>query len=157
MLLAMPDCESTTQVLPLVHPDDSEGWHDFDVPVEMSMCRARRIDVWTDNDMLHVETHFQDSGSMPDGTRVAVHEYLLSATANRATGKLLSLHADPRILPYADCPSAPGNIDRLVGTPLADLRTQVIERLPGNLGCTHLNDALRSLAEAPVLASALGQ
>ena len=145
------------EVVSLVNPDDTAGWHAFDVPVEMSMCRARRIDVWFEGDTLQAEAYFQDSGSMPDGTRVAVHEYVVRAAAERETGRLLSLDADPRILPYGECPSAPGNIGRLVGTPLAELREQVIERLPGNLGCTHLNDALRSLAEAPTLAAALNR
>jgi len=31
----------------------------------------------------------------------------------------------------------------------------VLARLPGILGCTHLNDALRALTEVPVLAAAL--
>jgi hypothetical protein len=143
------------EVVSLVNPEDPSGWHAFDVPTEMSMCRARRIDAWLDDDRICAEAYFQDSGSMPDGGRVAVHEYVVHATAARDSGVLLSLQADPRILPYSECPSAPNNINRLVGTPLADLREQVIERLPGNLGCTHLNDVLRSLAEVPVLAAAL--
>ncbi len=143
------------EVVSLVNPSDPAGWHAFDVPTQMSMCRARRIDVWLENDSIHAEAYFQDSGSMPDGGRVAVHEYVVHAAAARDSGVLLSLQADPRILPYSECPSAPNNINRLVGTPLADLREQVIERLPGNLGCTHLNDVLRSLAEVPVLAAAL--
>jgi len=147
--------QNECEVVSLVSPDDKSGWHDFEVPVAMSMCRARRIDVWIEGNALHAEAYFQDSGSMPDGTRVAVHEYVVQATAQRDTGALLSLEADPRILPYGECPSAPANIGRLVGTPLAELREQVIQRLPGNLGCTHLNDTLRSLAEAPVLAAAL--
>jgi hypothetical protein len=50
---------------------------------------------------------------------------------------------------------AVANADRMVGTPLADLRTAVLEQLTratqGHDGCTHLNDVLRSLAEVPVL------
>jgi hypothetical protein len=84
-----------------------------------------------------------------------VHEYVVHATAERDTGELLSLRAEPRILPYRECPSAPDNIGRLIGVPIGELRERVIERLPGNLGCTHLNDVLRSLAEVPVLAKQL--
>lgn len=142
-------------VVPLVNPQDPQGWHAFDVPTEMSMCRARRIDVWLEDEHVCAQAYFQDSGSMPDGGRVAVHEYLVHAVAERDSGILRNLQAQPHILPYPECPSAPGNIGRLVGTPLAELREQVIERLPGNLGCTHLNDVLRSLAEVPVLAAAL--
>jgi len=35
------------------------------------------------------------------------------------------------------------------------MRDTVLERLKGVNGCTHLNDALRSLADAPVLARLL--
>jgi len=142
-------------VVSLVNPADPPGWHAYDDPKEMSMCRARRIDVWLEDDRVCAEAYFQDSGSQPDGSRVAVHEYLVHATMDRATGMLLSLRADPRILPYRECPSAPDHIGRLVGLRVGDLREQVIEHLPGNLGCTHLNDVLRSLAEVPVLVEGL--
>ena len=39
--------------------------------------------------------------------------------------------------------------------PAAALRHVVLERLARTNGCTHLNDALRALAEVPVLADAL--
>jgi hypothetical protein len=68
---------------------------------------------------------------------------------------LTSVWADPRILPYAECPLAAPNVDRLVGTPLAELREVVLERLKGVAGCTHLNDALRALAEVPRLVASL--
>jgi hypothetical protein len=38
---------------------------------------------------------------------------------------------------------------------LADLRQLVLERLRGTAGCTHLNDALRALAEVPHLVALL--
>jgi hypothetical protein len=38
---------------------------------------------------------------------------------------------------------------------LPDLRGEVLRRLRGTDCCTHLNDALRSLAEVPVLAATL--
>lgn len=136
---------------PLVHPDDPLGWHQLDEQPQVSMRRARRIDVWLDGDTVRVDASFQDSAGDPDHGRVAVHEYLLSATADAATMTLTSVTADPRILPYLECPNAPGNIGRLVGTPVAELRTTVLEQLPKTDGCTHLNDALRALAEVPVL------
>ncbi len=136
---------------PLVHPDDPLGWHELPEQPQVSMRRARRIDVWLDADTVRVEASFQDSAGDPDHGRVAVHEYLLSATADAATMTLTSVTADPRILPYLECPNAPGNIGRLVGTPMADLRATVLERLAKTDGCTHLNDALRALAEVPVL------
>ena len=47
------------------------------------------------------------------------------------------------------------NISRLLGARLPELRQAVLEELPGTLGCTHLNDALRALAEVPVLVNHL--
>jgi hypothetical protein len=43
----------------------------------------------------------------------------------------------------------------MLGAPLSDLRTKVLDTLPGILGCTHLNDVLRSMAEVPQLAAQL--
>ncbi len=54
-----------------------------------------------------------------------------------------------------ECPGAARNVGRLVGTPVAALRENVLEMLPGTLGCTHLNDVLRALADVPKLAEAL--
>jgi hypothetical protein len=50
---------------------------------------------------------------------------------------------------------SPGPIAALTGLPMSELRPAVIERLRGPLGCTHLNDMLRSLADVPGLASQL--
>ena len=67
------------------------------------------------------------------------------------------MDALPRVLPYVECPLAATNAEWLVGTPLALLRREVLDRLRGEDCCTHLNDALRALAEVPVLAGALDQ
>lgn len=151
---ALEDIRSTNQnhrpVVPLPHPDDPEGWHELTLHTDTSMRRARRIDVWCD-DLIHIDATFQDSASVPAGGREAIHEYLLQATADPRTMTLLSVQADPRILPYLECPAAADNVGALVGVPLRELRTEVLERLRRIKGCTHLNDALRALAEVPVL------
>jgi Protein of unknown function (DUF2889) len=98
---------------------------------------------------------FQDSSTEPTGGRVAVHEYRLAATADPRTGRLLSLEADPRVLPFYECPLAARGLDALLGTPLAELRTVVLKQLAGAAGCTHLNDAVRALAEVPTLIARL--
>lgn len=142
------------RVEPLPATDDPHGWHELPSIADVSMRRARRIDVRL-TDVIEATAFFQDSATSPDGGRIAVHEYLVSATADRRTGRLLSVEADPRVLPFRECPRATGNIERLVGTPMFRLRDAVIEELRGTLGCTHLNDTLRALAEVPVLARAL--
>jgi hypothetical protein len=47
------------------------------------------------------------------------------------------------------------NLSRLLDSELPQLRQTVLDQLPGTLGCTHLNDALRALAEVPTLVNHL--
>jgi len=143
-----------TRVQPLENPDDPQGWHALGEQEGPSARRARWIDVWLEG-VLRIEAGFQDSCTMPDGSRGAVHEYLISATADPQTHELLSLEADPRVLPFGECPAAILNIGRLVGAPLPAFRKHVLDQLPGTLGCTHLNDVLRALADTPQLARRL--
>ena len=134
---------------------DDLAWHPRARPAEVTMRRARRIDVWADGGVLHVDAFFQDSSTLPEGGRQSVHEYTLTAQADLATGILRSVTPVPRVLPYRECPLAVVNVGALAGLPLRDLRGAVLERLPGPLGCTHLNDMLRSLAAVPALARQL--
>lgn len=146
--------QAVQPVGPLVLPDDPLGWHELaDLP-QVSMRRARYIDVWVD-DLIQIDAGFQDSAGDPDHGRVAVHEYRLRATADPLLLTLTSLSPDPRVLPYNECPAAVNNAQQLVGTPLARLRSTVLDRLGRTNGCTHLNDMLRSLAEVPALLAQL--
>jgi hypothetical protein len=142
-------------VPPLVDANDPLGWHDVGEHPEIAMRRARRIDVWADGDNLGIDAMFRDSCWDPDGTEIAVHEYQLLGVADRASGVLTSIEAQPRVLPYLECPAAAANAAWMVGTPLREFRVRVLESIRGTDCCTHLNDALRSLAEVPVLADSL--
>lgn len=152
---ALTDWDSSRQnfapVVPLPDPDDPAGWHALPQIEGTTMRRARRIDVWREGRHIRVDAMFQDSASVPAGGRVAVHEYTLQAQADAATLRLTGVQAQPRILPYPECPSAVQHLDRLVGAPMRELRAVVLEQLPRTFGCTHLNDALRALAEVPAL------
>jgi hypothetical protein len=143
-----------TPVVSMCDPADPEGWHHLAEQSGVAMRRARWIDVWVDG-LIHIESGFQDSATSPAGGREAVHEYLVAATADPVTGQLLSISADPRILPYAECPAAAANAGRMIGHTLGELRSSVLQVLTGVAGCTHLNDALRALAEVPQLAAQL--
>lgn len=149
--------QNSADVVPLPNPADPLGWHELPAFEGMSMRRSRRIDVWCDGDQLRIDAMFQDSASTPSGTRKAVHEYSLDVVADLPSLTLTSVHATPRILPFPECPSAVQNTDRLLGVPLRDLRSAVLEHLPKTLGCTHLNDALRALAEVPMMFDALNR
>lgn len=143
-------------VPPLDAGPDPDAWHVLPAQGGQAAARrARRIDVRVEGDLIVVDSHFQDSCTRPDGQRLAVHEYLLSATADRATMTLRSLSADPRVLPFGYCPNAILNIGRLVGTSIADLRRTVLTEFARTEGCTHLNDMMRAMAEVPQLVAAI--
>jgi hypothetical protein len=147
--------QNSADVTDLRRPDDPDGWHAFTQQGGVvGMRRARRIDVWLDG-VIHIDSAFQDSATNPKGGRTAVHEYVLRATADPGSLRLLTVDAEPRVLPYSECPGAAPNVARLVGEPLGELRETVLKSLPGTLGCTHLNDALRALAEVPALVGRL--
>jgi Protein of unknown function (DUF2889) len=146
--------QSCATVPSLVNPEDPEGWHPLPPQVGVGMRRARRIDVWADGDEFAIDVGFQDSGTQPDSDdRMAIHEYQVSAKTS--AGMLADLKIDARILPYQECPGAVIHAQRMLGAPLSELRAKVLETLPGILGCTHLNDVLRSMAEVPQLAAQL--
>lgn len=145
-----PD-RATARAPDLRNPDDPEGWHTFTHQEgRAGMRRARRIDVWVDN-VIMIDSAFQDSASTPEGMRAVIHEYRLTATADPRTFRLKSIEAEPRVLPFPECPGAAQNISRLIGSEMSRLRDTVLAELKGTLGCTHLNDALRALAEVPAL------
>ena len=135
--------------------DDHLAWHPHPNPAGVTMRRARRIDVWVTGPVIHVDAFFQDSSTLREGGRQAIHEYTLTAEAELDTGVLRTVTPVARVLPYHECPLAVGNAAAVTGLPMSDLRTSVLERLRGPLGCTHLNDMLRSLAAVPALAARL--
>ncbi len=140
-----------TPTCDLRNPEDPQGWHEFTVQDgKVGLRRARRIDVQL-TDVIVIDSAFQDSATTSAGGRAVVHEYRLRATADARSLRLLSIDAEPRVLPFVECPGAAANAARLLGTPLPELRDKVLAELKGTAGCTHLNDALRALAEVPVL------
>lgn len=141
----------------LRNPEDPEGWHDLPDQEGPGFRRARRIDVTRDEaaGVIRIDAAFQDSATRMQEGRIAIHEYRLVATADMNTLELLTLEPEARILPYPECPGAVGNTQRLIGLPIADIRANVLTQLRGPQGCTHLNDALRALAEVPKLAAYL--
>jgi hypothetical protein len=140
-----------TPTTDLRHPEDPTGWHELTAQDgHVGLRRARRIDVRLAEEIV-IDSAFQDSATTPAGGRAVVHEYRLMATADRETLRLRSIAAEPRVLPFVECPAAALNLGGLLGTPLPALRDKVLVQLKGTAGCTHLNDALRALAEVPVL------
>lgn len=141
----------------LRNPADPQGWHELPENDGPGFRRARRIDVMRDEakGIIRIDAAFQDSAARRNGSRVAIHEYNIAATADLSTLELLTLEPEARILPFSECPGAVRNTQRLIGGRLPEIREQVIANLRGPQGCTHLNDALRALAEVPKLADYL--
>lgn len=146
--------QEVVPVGPFLNPADPEGWHVLAEQTGPAHRRARRIDLWREGSAVQVDSWFQDSAVMPDDSRIAVHEYAVSATV-ADDGTLAAVRADALILPYAECPGSVHQVQRLLGRPVAALRNAVPVDLAGPLGCTHLNDVLRALADVPALAARL--
>lgn len=134
---------------------DPLAWHELPEITEMSMRRTRRIDVWRERGVVHVDSMFQDAATRPQRGRVAVHEYTLRASVDGATSVVTSVLAQPRVLPYAECPLAASSAQRLVGHRVDELGLAVSQELRGTVGCTHLNDALRALGDVAALLAEL--
>jgi hypothetical protein len=117
------------------------------------MRRSRRIDV-RPGATIRIDAMFRDSYGDPDGREVVLHEYRVDLAVDPATLEVLTVTAEPRVLPYDECPAAAASVNRLVGLGAGELRTEVGRRLAGIAGCTHLNDLLRSLACLPGLLTA---
>jgi Protein of unknown function (DUF2889) len=137
--------------------DDLLAWHELLEVEEVSARRSRRIDVWREGNEYVVDSFFQDSGTSPSGQRIAVHEYTIEARFDAGTGLVTQIQAVPQVLPFVECPMATLAVHRLIGQPIREFRSIVNELLPGVDGCTHMNDALRALAETPVLAAQLSE
>ena len=133
---------------------DPLSWHAItELPVG-AMRRRRRIDV-ANTGHLAIDAMFRDTHVGPDGTETVLHEYSLSACADARSLEILRCQAEARVLPWVECPAAAASAGRLAGHRLPELRTFVRQSLTGTSTCTHLNDLLRSLADAAPLAERL--
>jgi hypothetical protein len=126
--------------------DDADrwGWHAM-APLERDWMRRRRcLDVRVDADgAFEIWAMFRDTVGEVDGAEVVLHEY--AVTASGSGDVVEAVAAEPRVLPFPECPAAADAVGDLVGGRLADLSTSVPERLTGIRSCTHLNDLLRAL------------
>src|SRR5207302_5268991 len=117
---------NVADVPPLGDVNDPWSWHELGDHPAVAMRRARRIDVWRDDGQIAIDAMFRDSCWTPDGTEVAVHEYRINATVDPNTMTVASLVAEPRVLPYRECPGAARNAARMGGVGVGDLRSEVL-------------------------------
>jgi len=136
--------------------DDPQGWHEIPKLGRGAMRRRRRIDL-IDADPWRVDAMFRDTHVGPAGDETVVHEYSLDATIERESLRVLACSADPRVLPWTECPAAAASAERLAGRRVEELRGFVRQELKGTSTCTHLNDLLRSLADVAPLVRQLAR
>jgi Protein of unknown function (DUF2889) len=132
--------------------DDPWAWHQVAALPRHAMRRRRRIDVHRESaGRVGIDAMFRDSYVRSDGVETIIHEYTLVAVVDADTGVILDSRATPRVLPWQECPGAVASAQRITGMTLQDLHFRVRQELSGTSTCTHLNDLLRSVADAEAL------
>jgi hypothetical protein len=143
----------------ITDPGDPLGWVAFDPLPPYSTRRIRRLDVWRDagseGGRVHVDGFFRDTCVDGDANETVVHEYTVDVTVDPDTMVITECSAEPRVLPWLECPQAIGSAGRLVGWVVDDLRPEARTKLVGPSTCTHLNDVLRGLEDVHWLADLL--
>jgi hypothetical protein len=143
-IMPVPECPAAPA---LEDPTDPDGWHAMEPLPATSMRRRRRIDVLPQpGDLVRVDATFRDSFWEPSGEEVVLHEYLLAAEVD-GEGRILRIEAEPRVLPWPECPAAAASAGQLIGTTAEELPDKVKQDLRGISSCTHLNDLFRSLRD----------
>ena len=136
----------------LDHSNDSWAWHQVAALPRHAMRRRRRIDVHGESDgRVGIDAMFRDTYVRSDAVETIIHEYTLVAVVDADTGVIVDSRATPRVLPWQECPGAVASAHRIVGMTLQELHFRVRQELSGTSTCTHLNDLLRSIADAEAL------
>jgi hypothetical protein len=149
-------------------PGDPGGWHDEPALPPGAMRRRRRIDVVRapaagpapsgardGGGAITVHAMFRDTWMDLGGREEVLHEYEVRAMFDAGGTVVAGIVAEPRVLPFGECPGAAAAVGRLVGHDAADLRATVRQTLFSTDSCTHLNDLLRALGDVPALAALL--
>ena len=123
---------------------DRLAWHDIG-PLEMDWMRRRRcIDVTVGPDgTFAIWAMFRDTVGEGEGDEVVLHEY--AVRVGGVDGVVGPVEAEPRVLPFPECPAAADAVGALVGSELRSWARVVPDTLTGIASCTHLNDLLRAL------------
>jgi hypothetical protein len=136
----------------LDHDGDPRAWHAIGPLPRHGMRRRRRIDIHEETaGRIGIDAMFRDTYVRTDGVETIIHEYTLAAVVDAATGVVVDSRATPRVLPWQECPGAVASAARITGMTLQELHFRVRQELFGTSTCTHLNDLLRSVADAEAL------
>jgi hypothetical protein len=156
LLTSLKDGGTVTPTGPVApdldHSDDRWAWHQVAALPRYAMRRRRRIDVHEESaGRVGIDAMFRDTYVRGDGVETIIHEYTLDAVVDAETGIIVESRATPRVLPWQECPGAVASAGRITGMTLQDLHFRVRRELSGTSTCTHLNDVLRSVADAEAL------
>jgi hypothetical protein len=115
--------------------------------------RRRRLDVVpaATPGAARFDAHFRDSHVDAHGVERCVHEYTVVGEIDTVRRTIVDLTTRARVLPWQECPGAVASAGRVREVPLTDLRDYVRAEFAGVSTCTHLNDTLRSFADADTL------
>ncbi|CAA0137598.1 Uncharacterised protein [Mycolicibacterium vanbaalenii] len=137
--------------------DDPVAWHRMPALTAQNMRRRRRIDVspGASPGVVAIDAMFRDSYVRADGVETVIHEYVLNADVEAESRTIVGCRASTRVLPWQECSSAAASAERSVGMTLSELHSKVRVEFVGIQTCTHLNDLLRSVADAESLIAQL--
>ena len=128
--------------------DIGADWHEETEFAPGSMQRRRLLDVLPQADgSTELHMWFRDSLHRAVDDDGALHEYIVRARLD-VDGLLADAKAEPRSLPMGDCPLAASHVELLEGRTVSQIDEGVRAHLRSELGCTHLNDAMRFLRSA---------
>jgi hypothetical protein len=128
---------------------DADPWAFHPAPaLEADQMRRRRcldvsVDAQGEGSPFSVWAWFRDTVGEGDGREAVLHEYCVEVSGTGT--RLQSLDAEPRVLPFPECPGAASAVGSLSGVDVRELGSAVPEVLSGIASCTHLNDLLRAL------------
>jgi hypothetical protein len=134
--------------------DDPLAWHEIG-PLAPGAMRRRRLVEVSDGSPCSVYAMFRDTHVDSTNAETVLHEYAVTAELDPDTLVLSRSQAQPRVLPWSECPEAAASATRLDGRRASDVRRLVARELRGTTTCTHLNDLLRSLGDLGALAAVL--
>ena len=137
--------------------DDPVAWHHMPTLAVQNMRRLRRIDVspGASPGVVAIDAMFRDSYVRADNVETVIHEYVLNADVEAESRTIVGCRASARVLPWPECLPASASAQRSVGMTLSELHSTVRTDFIGTQTCTHLNDLLRSVADAESLIAQL--
>ncbi|MEI7453597.1 MAG: DUF2889 domain-containing protein [Actinomycetes bacterium] len=142
---------------PTIHELVTQGpaWHFEDEVPFGTMQRRRLLDIYRGaNNCVEIEMWFRDSLHRAVDDDGALHEYVVTGELD-GSGVLVKAKATARTLPMGDCPMAAEHVTLLLGRTPDQLDEGVRMHLRGELGCTHLNDAMRFIRSTDVMLNQL--